>query len=685
MNAGASVSHFFATNSSHVRHVFSSSTSATLRISNSQVMDMLGGRAVVSSKKSKLFGVGVAYRTTFQNAQDVSAVAFANSRGELQARRFQVEDIDMFTVRTISVWAMLVLIACLDILPQAIFFGNAESHLEVSRSCVGVGAAQAAVYVSEESSVESSENYVDSSYRSLVCSTAGQMLVKENPGSGCFQTNRTDCSFECQQFFDASTCMVSVTDGPSSTPSFAPSASLVPSQNPSSAPVLPGSEMPSTSPVASQILLTVPPTPPRLPGNDESTMPSSVVVPSPEAPAPLIPDSTTTPTANPGADVTPIDLPTPNPTNAIPSMTTSPSAAPAPTIASVPILIPPAVVSVPTPNPPTGSVTRAPTMLSPISLIIPTTSNIQIPPTGPILVIPVPDLSTPPPQPNGSQPQSSPPPQLGHTSSPASPDPNGPGPQVSQVPIPTQHTMPMSTPQTSPVSIPPGYATNSPILHQNGPGPQGSHVPMPTEYATPLSTPQASPVSIPPGYTPPVPVPPGATMQPIVIRDSPQTMPPGQNQITPVPTTLIVAAPSAVESPLPGPPMTGPISKSPSSPTTVDDATPSPVVPNSARDQPSPPTVATPTTSSMPIASRDDSNDDVCTCGKGSKKMKKGKGKGGKGKSGCGCSSSKKKGKSSKGKTSSSKRKGEEHYYHIVWLPNTHQVNHAIHGLTDHH
>lgn len=47
MRATASATNLLISNSSHVRHVLSSSSDSSLSVSNSKVIDMMGGRAVV--------------------------------------------------------------------------------------------------------------------------------------------------------------------------------------------------------------------------------------------------------------------------------------------------------------------------------------------------------------------------------------------------------------------------------------------------------------------------------------------------------------------------------------------------------------------------------------------------------------------------------------------------------------
>jgi hypothetical protein len=123
--------------------------------------------------------------------------------------------------------------------------------VNIANSCVGAGAGQGAVYVSEDSMYTTTDNYIDPDFSSSVCTEPGQRLIQEQAGSGCFQANRTDCAFDCVEFFDAESCLARIETVP---PSIAPSATVVPTRAPTratnatSAPVRPPKRAPVTMP-----------------------------------------------------------------------------------------------------------------------------------------------------------------------------------------------------------------------------------------------------------------------------------------------------------------------------------------------------------------------------------------------------------------------------------------------------
>jgi hypothetical protein len=125
-----------------------------------------------------------------------------------------------------------------------LLFANGNSRLDVQQLCADSGNTQAVVYVSEESQYSSLDNYIGPNFISSVCPDPGLRLVQESPNSGCFQANRTDCSFNCTTFFDAETCRAQVTEAPTSRPTQKPSAK--PSLPPTLAPTI---NMTSATPV----------------------------------------------------------------------------------------------------------------------------------------------------------------------------------------------------------------------------------------------------------------------------------------------------------------------------------------------------------------------------------------------------------------------------------------------------
>jgi hypothetical protein len=96
--------------------------------------------------------------------------------------------------------------------------------MEITRSCAKEGSVQAAVYVSEESAIVSSDNFINADFGIAVCNNDEGHLVQERPGSGCFEANRTDCAFDCEVFFNGTVCRADETDAPTLAPTNAPTS-----------------------------------------------------------------------------------------------------------------------------------------------------------------------------------------------------------------------------------------------------------------------------------------------------------------------------------------------------------------------------------------------------------------------------------------------------------------------------
>jgi len=109
--------------------------------------------------------------------------------------------------------------------------------MDVDRSCVLRGSGQAAVFASEDSTIKSNSNYItNGGFLSSVCGESGSRLAKEDPESGCFQANQTECSFTCLGFSDASSCAASL-------PELVP---IVPPHDPLAIPIIESGSQPET-------------------------------------------------------------------------------------------------------------------------------------------------------------------------------------------------------------------------------------------------------------------------------------------------------------------------------------------------------------------------------------------------------------------------------------------------------
>lgn len=522
---------------------------------------------------------------------------------------------------------------------QAIFFGNAGSNLEVSLSCVGAGSAQAAVYASEETSVQTTDNFIDTDYQSLVCPEFGKQLVKERPGAGCFQTNRTDCTFDCETFFEAVECQADSTDSPSAIPSSSPSTSFSPvarSLSPSSAPIDTASLIPTPSPsrvidrmsvpesTTSPVISLATGAPSQSRVVDDTSIPGSTL-------SPVIPLATLAPTPSRMIDAMPGS-------NTLPPVMTS--ATPFPVVVSpgrdIPVTPsgPTAPVPTTTDQPGTTSTTRSPT-LSPstfLSTLIRPSSNLLVPLPG------VPDMGT----------------------SPSVQEPSG-------AQLPTVEPMVVTgAPATS--NIP---GSQMPARQQTGATPSTPQMVIPHSPGTPVSRTQA-----PMTGTQPIPSPtPGSQGMAQGSTDGQQSQgthaPAAISLDTPsattLPTSFIVSTPSR------NPELKPDKSRMPSVPSSGE---PNPIEPGSshqpvliAPDRQTPSSIEAPT----PTTTQDD-----CDCGKSSKKKKgksssKGKSKGENG-GNCNCSKGKKSGKG-KGSGGKGMKKG--------YVRHSYQVNHALHDLED--
>jgi len=294
----------------------------------------------------------------------------------------------------------------------------------LASSCFNSGNTQAVAYVSSDSAIVESQNYVDNPnyITGAICPKPGLRLVKENPGSSCFENGA--CSFTCTPFANATFCAVSQQGQPSLTPSVfseapsgPPSSAPTPTASPTKLSVAPSKKpavsirpsvsptlKPSSQPAALSRLPSQSPSgsaPPTPTGRPSIFLPAPSVVPSSAVPS-VRPAASQAPSFRPSSSSHIVPTRTPRPCiSHSPSQISSPSRRPFDTNVPVDTFVPSSIT-------PTRTITATPTIEPtcfslpphpPQPTMIPTFSNTITPAVSVTPTVKSPATGLPSPQP----------------------------------------------------------------------------------------------------------------------------------------------------------------------------------------------------------------------------------------------------------------------------------------------